>query len=72
MSPINEKGARLESANKNSERIYVVSATQYTSLKLDLNEKSRVSGTKNFEFGIAKLEYANSNCVSLVFDQILG
>jgi hypothetical protein len=37
----------------NSERIYVVSADQVPSVELDLNDKSRVSGSENFEFGIA-------------------
>jgi hypothetical protein len=37
----------------NSERIYVVSADQVPSLEVNLNDKSRVSGSENFEFGIA-------------------
>jgi hypothetical protein len=37
----------------NSERFYAVSAAQDLSMKPDLNEKSRVTATKNFEFGIA-------------------
>jgi hypothetical protein len=37
----------------NSERIYVVSDDQIPSVELDLNDKSRFSGSKNFEFGIA-------------------
>jgi hypothetical protein len=46
-------GAYETSAIPNSERIYVVSADQIPSVELDLNDKSRVSGSKNFEFGIA-------------------
>jgi hypothetical protein len=38
----------------NSERIYVVSANQVPSVELDFNDKSRVSGSENFEFGIAE------------------
>jgi hypothetical protein len=37
----------------NSERVYVVSGDQVPSVELDLNDKSRVSGSENFEFGIA-------------------
>jgi hypothetical protein len=41
------------SAKINPERVYAVSAAQDPSTKLDLNEKSGVPATKNFEFGIA-------------------
>jgi len=37
----------------NLEPVYVVSADQSPSMKLDLNEKSGVSAPENFEFGIA-------------------
>jgi hypothetical protein len=42
-------------AKINSERVYAVSAAQDPSTKLDLNEKSRVPATKNFEFAIAAI-----------------
>jgi hypothetical protein len=41
------------SAIPNSERIHAFSADRVSSIDLDLNEKSGVSGTENFEFGIA-------------------
>jgi len=37
----------------NSERIYVIAADQYPSMKLEQNGKSRVSASEIFEFGIA-------------------
>jgi hypothetical protein len=37
----------------NSERIYVILADRVPLMELDLNEKSRVSASENFEFGIA-------------------
>jgi hypothetical protein len=43
----------MVAAIPNSERIYVVSADQVPLVELDLNDKSRVSGSENFEFGIA-------------------
>jgi hypothetical protein len=49
----------------NSEWIYVVSANQVPSVELDLNDKSRVSGSENFEFGIAENDtaIASSKCI---------
>jgi hypothetical protein len=41
------------SAIPNSERVYVFSADQVPSVELDLNDKSRVSGSEIFVFGIA-------------------
>ena len=41
------------SAIPNSEPVYAISADQDSSNRLDLNERSRVSASKNFEFGIA-------------------
>jgi hypothetical protein len=37
----------------NSERIYVVSADHISSIKLNFNEKSRMSASENLEFAIA-------------------
>ena len=42
-----------KSAKINSERVYVVSADQYSSMEANLNEKPRVSASKIFEFTIA-------------------
>jgi HEAT repeats len=38
----------------NSERIHALSGDHVSSIKLDINEKSRVSAPENFEFGIAE------------------
>jgi len=56
----------------NSERVYVIPADQYPSMKLEQNGKSRVSASEIFEFGIADLnasrkselvqKHQNENC----------
>ena len=40
-------------AQKNSKRVYFVSADQYLSMELIQNERTRVSASEIFEFGIA-------------------
>jgi hypothetical protein len=55
----------LSTAIPNSERIYFVSPDQVPSVELDLNHKSRVSGSKNFEFGIAELSTIALNAISI-------
>jgi aspartyl aminopeptidase len=49
----------LLSAIPNSERIYVVSADHVSLTEPNFNEKSRVSASENFEFGIAVAEAKN-------------
>jgi hypothetical protein len=59
--------SRDRAAIPNSERVYVFSADQVPSVELDLNDKSKVSGSENFEFGIAGDRVsARSNKVVLI------
>jgi hypothetical protein len=53
LTPQRVEKHREHAAIPNSERIYVVSADQAPLRELDLNDKSRVSVSENFEFGIA-------------------
>jgi hypothetical protein len=46
--------SKRDAATPHPERIYTVSAEQVPSVELDLNDKSRVSGSENLEFGIAE------------------
>jgi hypothetical protein len=39
-----------DTATPNSERVYAISADQGSSKRLDLDERSRVPASKNFEF----------------------
>jgi hypothetical protein len=45
----------ITTAIPNSERVYAISADRVSSKRLDLNERSGVTASKNFEFGIAAI-----------------